>query len=367
MNMAIAGGGTGGHLFPGIAIAEEFLRRAPHNQVLFIGTERGLESRILPQRGFQLQTIRVRGLKGQGMAAQLIALSMLPWAFIRSWFCLRRFQAHIVCGVGGYISGPAVLAGVVMGITTVIHEQNSFPGLSNRILGRYLDRVCVSYRESLEFFPGNRTVFTGLPLRREFVQARMPQRQEAFTILVLGGSQGSREINQAMKAALPYLLPVKDRIQIIHQSGPADAALLADTYHRYGIRAQVIAFIDDMTGAYGNAHLVISRAGAGTLAEITCCGRAALLIPYPHAANNHQEKNARVLVDAEAALMILSRELNGEKLARAIIETERDRSRLAYMEQRVQSLARPKAAQDIVDLCYQQVAERVGNGRVADN
>ena len=363
MKMAIAGGGTGGHLFPGIAVGEEFLKRDPANAVLFIGTERGLESRIVPQRGFNLKTITVKGFKGRGAAGKVLSAAVLPRAFLQSWKCLRRCRADIVCGVGGYVSGPAVLAGVVMRIPAVIHEQNSFPGLSNRLLGKFVNRIFISYDESRSFFPEGRTVFTGIPLRQQILERPVPAQEDLFTVAVLGGSQGSHEINRAMATALPYLLPIKDRVRIIHQSGAEDEAMLAAAYRKLGFDVQVIPFIDDMIATYGKAHLLISRAGAATLAEIALCGRAAILIPYPFAANNHQEKNARVFVEKGAALMIRSPELSGERLAQAILDGEQHRDRFEQMGKQSRVLAQPQAAQMIVDICYEEAAKRKKNNR----
>jgi len=358
MKMAIAGGGTGGHLFPGIAVGEEFLKRDPTNAVLFIGTERGLESRIVPQLGFTLKTITVKGFKGQGVARKALSAAVLPRALLQSWKCLRRCQADIVCGVGGYVSGPAVLAGVAMRIPAVIHEQNSFPGLSNRILGKFVNRVFISYDESRSFFPEGRTVFTGVPLRQQIRERPVPARDALFTVAVLGGSQGSHEINRAMATALPHLLPIKNRVRIMHQSGAGNEAMLTAVYRKFGFDAQVVPFVDDMIAAYGKAHLIISRAGAATLAEIAWCGRAAILIPYPFAANNHQEKNARVFVEQGAALMIRSPELSGERLAQAILDGEQHRDRLEEMGKQARTIAQPQAAQMIVDICYEEAAKR---------
>jgi UDP-N-acetylglucosamine--N-acetylmuramyl-(pentapeptide) pyrophosphoryl-undecaprenol N-acetylglucosamine transferase len=358
MRMAVAGGGTGGHLFPGIAIAEEFLQRDPDNAVLFIGTSQGLEARIVPQLGLPLQTIRVKGIKGKKLAGKLRSLMLLPGALLESRRCLRRFNADIVCGVGGYVSAPAVTAAVLQAIPAVIHEQNSFPGLSNRLLGKYTDRVFISYEESACFFPGDKTIFTGMPLRRTLLEQRLPDRDSVFTILVLGGSQGSHEINMALADAAPQLASCRERLRIIHQSGAADAEKLAAIYAQYGLNARVVAFINDMTVAYGKAHLVVSRAGAATLAELALCGRAALLIPYPHATNNHQEKNARVFVERGAAQMLLSRELTGEALAREIIRAEQHRDQLHVMESKSRSLARPQAARQIVDHCCALAAKK---------
>ncbi len=361
MIMAIAGGGTGGHLFPGIAVGEEFLKRDADNSIFFIGTAHGLESHLVPQAGFALKTITVRAFKGKGIAQRIIAAAILPQAFVQSWRHLKHGRADIVCGFGGYVSGPAVAAGVAMRIPAVIHEQNSFPGLSNRLLGKIVDKIFISYEESRNFFPPERTMVTGMPLRRQFRERPLPERGEVFTVAVLGGSQGSREINRAMATALSFLAPIKDRIRIIHQSGAEDAAALAAAYRQCGFDARVEPFIDDMLSVYGGAHLIISRAGAATLAEIAWCGRAAILIPYPYAANNHQEKNARVFVDRGAALMLCSTELNGPRLAQAILDCEQHRDRLAQMEAQVRTLAQPQAAQMIVDSCYAEIRKRRKN------
>ena len=361
MKMAIAGGGTGGHLFPGIAIGEEFLKRDPTNAVLFIGTERGLESRIVPKLGLPLKTITVKSFKGQGIARKALAAAVLPRAFLQAWKCLRSCRADIVCGVGGYISGPAVLAGVALRIPAVIHEQNSFPGLSNRILGKFVNQVFISYEESRSFFPEGRTVFTGVPLRQQLRERPVPEPDTLFTLAVLGGSQGSHEINRAMATALPHLLPIKDRMRIVHQSGARDEAMLTAVYRKFGFAAQVMPFVDDMIAAYGRAHLIISRAGAATLAEIAWCGRAAILIPYPFAANNHQEKNARVFVERGAALMIRSPELSSERLAQAILHSEQHREQLVQMGKQARTLAQPQAAQMIVDSCYTEATKEKCN------
>jgi UDP-N-acetylglucosamine--N-acetylmuramyl-(pentapeptide) pyrophosphoryl-undecaprenol N-acetylglucosamine transferase len=240
----------------------------------------------------------------------------------------------------------------------VIHEQNSFPGLSNRILGKFVNRIFISYDESRSFFPEGRTVFTGVPLRQQIRERPVPARDALFTVAVLGGSQGSHEINRAMATAVPHLLPIKDRVRIIHQSGSGDEAMLGDVYQKFGFNAHVTPFIDDMIATYGKAHLLISRAGAATLAEIALCGRAAILIPYPFAANNHQEKNARVFAERGAALMIRSPELSGERLAQAILDSEQHRDRLEQMGKQARTLAQPQAAQMIVDICYEEAAKR---------
>jgi UDP-N-acetylglucosamine--N-acetylmuramyl-(pentapeptide) pyrophosphoryl-undecaprenol N-acetylglucosamine transferase len=358
MNVAIAGGGTGGHLFPGVAIAEEFLIKDPSNRILFIGTQSGLETRILPKIGFRLKTVKVKGLKGADFMKKVSSLALLPWAFLKSFYYLKQFKAHLVVGLGGYVSIPSVLAGIAGGASAAIHEQNSFPGLSNRILGKLVDKVFVSYEESFPFFPQSKTVLTGVPIRHQFLETKLSQKNETFTILVLGGSQGSHAINESMLDALPFLVQVREKIYIIHQSGSGEQELVQERYKQYGFHAEVVPFIEDMPTNYGKAHLIISRAGAATLAEIMFCRRAALLIPFPYATDNHQESNAKAIVTKGAALMVLSRDVSGERLASIIMDLERDRRIIEQMEKEAEKLAKPNAAEQIVRICYQQVLHK---------
>ena len=360
MNIIIAGGGTGGHLFPGIAIAQEFLRRGPDNNIDFMGSKKGIESRILPALKFRLKTITVKGFKGKGMFDKIISIFSIPVSFMQACCCLKRFHTDIVVGLGGYISFPAVVAGVAMRIPTVIHEQNCIPGLTNRILGRFASRVFISYEESRNFFKPDKTIFSGVPIRLQLRNETDGKRDEPFCIFVLGGSQGAREINQAVIAALPFLTGIGEKIRFIHQSGQPDIEMLEKNYKKFGFSAQVSSFIEDMFTCYRQAHLVISRAGAATLAELALCAKAAILIPYPFAANNHQKKNAKVFVDNGAALMIHSSELSGKILSSLIINLEKDRGKLQQMEDQAGTLSRPKAAEKIVDECYRLVAQTGG-------
>lgn len=359
MNIIIAAGGTGGHLFPGIAIAQEFLKRSPENNIAFMGSKKGIESRILPELKFRLKTITVKGFKGKRMLDKVISIFSIPVAFMQAGYCLKRFHTDIVVGLGGYTSFPAIVSGVAMRIPTVIHEQNSIPGLSNRILGGFVNRVFISYEESKKFFKPDKTIFSGMPIRDQLLKETGGKRDEPFCIFVLGGSQGAREINQAVIAALPFLTGM-GKIRFIHQAGGMDIDMLEKNYKKFGFSAQVFPFIEDMFTCYREAHLVISRAGASTLAELALCSKAAILIPYPFAASNHQEKNARVFVDNGAALMIHSKELSGKTLSSLIMDLEKDRGKLQQMENQVRTLSRPKAAETIVDECYRLVAQTGG-------
>jgi len=352
MNIVIAGGGTGGHLFPGMAIAGELMRKNPENRIVFIGTRQGIESRILPKRGYTLRTITVKGFKGKGLLNKIKALLCIPFSFAQSIHYIRKNQTDIIVGLGGYISFPAILAGKILRVPTAIHEQNSYPGLSNRLLGKIADRIFISRRESAAFFSRKKVILTGLPIRPEFITNRSRQKSGVFTILVIGGSQGSRQINQAVMDALPKLTRIKERICFIHQSGDNDRKTLMACYQQNIIHAEVYNFIDDMYSCYRNADLVISRAGASTLAEIALCGKASILIPYPHAANNHQEMNARAFVEEGASVMILSQRLTGDKLASIIINLENRPEQISRMAEQAKTLSKPKAGERIADECY---------------
>jgi UDP-N-acetylglucosamine--N-acetylmuramyl-(pentapeptide) pyrophosphoryl-undecaprenol N-acetylglucosamine transferase len=359
MNIIIAGGGTGGHLFPGIAIAQEFIKRDSANDVTFIGTKNGLEAMVLPKLKFKLRTTIIRGFQRKGIVERIISLCSLPIACAQACYYVKKFHADIIVGLGGYVSFPAIAAGIVMNKPTVIHEQNSVPGLSNRIMGRFAQRIFVSFKNSIKF-PRQKTVFTGMPIRNEFVKEIDEKtdervstlREKQFPILILGGSQGSREINLAVVDALQYLTHVKEKIRFIHQSGEADSKMLEQNYKKFSYDAIVIPFIDDMFSFYRKSNLVISRAGAGTLAELALCGRAAVLVPYPFAANNHQEENARVFVENGASLMIRSPELSGRTLSSAILTLMEDKEKLLSMESRAKELAMLNSAQMIVDECF---------------
>jgi UDP-N-acetylglucosamine--N-acetylmuramyl-(pentapeptide) pyrophosphoryl-undecaprenol N-acetylglucosamine transferase len=358
--MIIAGGGTGGHLFPGIAIAEEFLRRDPANRVLFIGTERGLEKKILDGLGFPLRTLKVEGLKGRAPVRIPAALFKVPGGLFASFRILRTFQPAVVVGVGGYASGPAVLAARLMGIRTAIAEQNAFPGLTNRILGRFADRIFVTFSASARWFPAGRTRVTGNPIRTAFLAER-PQGEKddpRFTLLIFGGSQGSHAINRIVMDALDSLGELKDRIRFIHQTGEKDREAVEEGYRNRGFAAEVTPFILDMAAAYRAADLLLCRAGATSIAEITAGGKAAILIPFPFAVNDHQTKNAELLVDAGAAEMIPEKGLDGGRLAAAIERLYRRPEEIQKMEKASASLGNIRAAATIVGACLELIENR---------
>lgn len=360
LGMIIAGGGTGGHLFPGIAIAEEFLGRNPAYRVLFIGTERGLEKKILGGLGLPLRTIHVDGIKGQRPLRTAAALSKIPGGLFASFRILREFRPDIVVGVGGYASGPAVLAASLMGVKTAIAEQNAFPGLTNRMLGRLADRIFLTFPASQRWFPKRRTIVTGNPIRSAFL-AEKPQeekRDHRFTILIFGGSQGAHAINQMVGEALGGLQHLRDRLRFIHQAGEKELETVRAAYREHGFAADISPFIMDMAAAYHQADLLICRAGATSIAEITTGGKASILIPFPFAVNDHQAQNAEVLARAGAAEVIAEKDLSGPALATVIERFYRNPGAVKKMETAAAALGRREAARDIVDLCLMLVGDR---------
>jgi UDP-N-acetylglucosamine--N-acetylmuramyl-(pentapeptide) pyrophosphoryl-undecaprenol N-acetylglucosamine transferase len=358
MKLIIAGGGTGGHLFPGIAVAEEFLARDSASEVLFVGTERGIEARAVPAAGYPLELISAAGIRGKGGFSQLKGALMMLYGYAQSRRILKEFRPDLVLGVGGYASLPMVLAARGMQIPRFIHEQNAIPGLTNRLLARVADRVFITLEESAAYFPRNHTVLTGNPLRRQILdsiatvagKAAEPEvTPGSFNLFVFGGSQGAHAINMAMIAAIPALTPCAGRLDIVHQTGEQDAEEVAAAYRNHGFRATVTPFIHDMASAYRKADLVICRAGATSIAEVTACGKACIFIPFPFAVDDHQRRNAEALLKKEAGFMLLERELTGERLAGMIRELMDDPDTLRRTAGQAFALARLDAARIIVD------------------
>ncbi len=354
MRVLIVGGGTGGHLFPAIALAEAFKKKDRENQVEFVTTERALDAQILGGRGFSFKTLKVEGIKGKGMTGKLRSLVQLPRAFSRSLNIIREYGPEMVLGVGGYVSGPLVLAAWYKGIPCVIQEQNSIPGVTNRLLGRVVDRVFGAFKENEAYFPKRKLRITGNPIRQELHQ--VADRRISFsgplTLLILGGSQGARRINQWVRDSLDGLLSLKKDLNFIHQTGKNDEEEMALAYQEKGFKHRVTAFIADMVRAYEEADMIIGRAGAMTLTEITALGKPSLLIPFPFAANNHQEHNARSLVKAGAAEMILEKDLRPGLLADRIGDWLAHREQLIAMGNKARALGRWQAAEEIVEACY---------------
>lgn len=355
IKMIVSGGGTGGHLFPGIAVAEALLKRFPGSEVLFVGTERQTDARVLARRDFKTATIHCQGLKGKSLKSRLRSLLLLPGAVLAAGRLIRDFKPQLVLGVGGYVTGPVLLAAKLMGVATCIHEQNSVPGMANRKLGGLVDRVYLSIPGSEEYFLGNRWVLTGNPVREDLLAAAKEEKKACgHTLLVLGGSLGAHRVNTLVAGAMGILakeLPADFRI--IHQTGSADEETVRRSYEELGLDHQVAAFFDDMAALYRQADMVVSRAGATTLAELAVFRLPMLLIPYPHAADDHQRKNGDYLARGGAARMMVEEDLNEERLAAAIREIMADNGLRERMAAAAAKLARPGATRAILDQCHQ--------------
>lgn len=360
MRLLLTGGGTGGHLFPAIATAEALCRRLPGTKVLFVGTHRKMDATSLAQHGFSARAIHCQGLKGKSLSALVQALILLPVAFVEALWHILCFRPHLVVGVGGYVTGPVVAAARILGRPTVIHEQNSVPGLANRKLGALATRICLSLPGSEVFFPAGKTVLTGNPVRRQILElAEQPSGKtgDKVTILILGGSLGAHRVNELVVDALTAhggLLPAG--IHVIHQTGAADEEWVKSVYEQAGIKATVAAFFTDMAEVYARGDLLISRAGATTLAELAVLGKPAVLIPYPFAADDHQYKNGRYYAESGGALVLVERELTARKLAETLAELVGNPGRLQEMAKTMRAKGRPDATERIVDVCL-EVAE----------
>ena len=354
MRLVIAGGGTGGHLFPGIAVAEEFLARDPANEVLFVGTERGVEARLLPKLGYRLELIAAAGVRGKSLIGQLKGLAGFLYGYSQSRRILKGFKPDLVLGVGGYASAPLVLAARGLLIPRFVHEQNAIPGMTNKLLSRIAVKAFISLEESRKFFPKDTTLLTGNPLRRQIldeVAADMPQeeKKKSLHLLVFGGSLGAHSINMTMAAAATLLGRLGAAMTVTHQTGEKDFEEVTASYRNAGVNAKVVPFIDNMAAEYRAADLVICRAGATTIAEVTACGKACIFIPFPHAVDDHQRKNAEALLKCSAGFMLLERELTPESLIKQIAEILESPSLLHETGKNARSVARLDAAKVIVD------------------
>jgi len=345
MRVLIAAGGTGGHIYPGIAVAQEIMRRHPDAKVQFIGTARGLETRLVKQAGFELSLIDSAGLKNVGKMARMRGLVVLPKSFREAWKIIRKFQPDVVVGAGGYVSGPVVLMAALSNRPTLVMESNALPGWTNRVLARFVDRAAVSFEQSLPFFRG-KGIVTGNPVRREFFAIPAKQRDPMrFAVLVFGGSQGARAINEAMVAALPQLNGFRSVLHVTHQTGEADLDKTRAAYTAAGWNEVIVRpYIDDMVASFAAADLVICRAGATTTAELIAAGKAAIMIPFPFAADDHQRKNAEALESVGAARMILQQNLSADRLATEIIGLVQAPEKVSAMEEASRKLARGDAA-----------------------
>jgi UDP-N-acetylglucosamine--N-acetylmuramyl-(pentapeptide) pyrophosphoryl-undecaprenol N-acetylglucosamine transferase len=366
LRVVIAGGGTGGHLFPGIAIADAFGEVRPAAEVMFIGSGRPLEISVLSQTGYRFDTIAIEGLKGRGRWSQLRAAFKIPGAIWASMRKLWSFKPHLVVGVGGYSAGPVVAAAWLMRIPRVLHEQNLLPGITNRILTRLANRIYVSFDETRERLATRKARLTGNPVRRALLAGKTDAAasREGLHLLVMGGSQGAHALNMALIDAISEL-PAKALLCVRHQTGTKDLGVVQAAYARHGIQAEVRPFFDDMADCYQWADLVICRAGATTVAEVTALGLPAIFVPYPFAADDHQRLNALAVVDAGGGEMIIEQDLDGKVLAERLKYFLGRPEGLEPMAAAARTLGRPEAAEEIVKDCLQLLGLLLGD--LSDN
>jgi UDP-N-acetylglucosamine--N-acetylmuramyl-(pentapeptide) pyrophosphoryl-undecaprenol N-acetylglucosamine transferase len=362
MRLLIAGGGTGGHLFPAIAVGKTFLDVDEKNEVLFVGTKRGLEKRILDKEGFRLEYINALPMAGKGLIGKLKSALMLPFSLLEALSIIRRFKPDFALGVGGYASGPVILGAKMMGIKTGIQEQNIFPGITNKILGKFVQTVFLSFKEAAMFFKEEKVFVTGNPVRQSLFDVDEKEAydifmldENRFTILVFGGSLGAESINKAFIENLERFNDIKDDIQIIHQTGDNGYDSVKRIYERSDIKAFVAPFIFNMNDAYKVADVIVCRAGATSISEIAALEKAAVLVPYPFATGDHQTKNAQSLVDMDAAMMIKDENLN-DRLAEILTGLYNNRDKLEELRKNIFKIRKVDAANNIVKTIIKRAA-----------
>jgi UDP-N-acetylglucosamine--N-acetylmuramyl-(pentapeptide) pyrophosphoryl-undecaprenol N-acetylglucosamine transferase len=363
MNIVIAAGGTGGHLYPAIAVAREFLRVDPSTRILFVGTTRGIERKVLAHEGFDLELITAKPVMGKGPIEIVKALAAVPQSLWQSLRILKSQHADLVLGVGGYTSPAMLVAAAMTRIPGVILEPNAYPGMANKAVAPIINRIFVAFESTQRFFDPSKTQVVGTPVRQAFLRVAAQDAAPAATgtsrrLLVFGGSQGAKAINQAMIDALPFLKEMPMELTITHQTGEADHARVAAAYEQVGVTARVIPFLYDMPSVLGEADLVVSRSGAMTIAELTVCGKAAVLVPLPNAIYNHQLRNAEVMAQAGGAVLLAQQELTGARLAEEIKAILGDTERLLEMSRKSRAMRRIDAAETIVRECYQLMGRR---------
>jgi UDP-N-acetylglucosamine--N-acetylmuramyl-(pentapeptide) pyrophosphoryl-undecaprenol N-acetylglucosamine transferase len=342
-NFLMAGGGTGGHVIPGLAVARELRARGHH--VVFVGTEHGMEGKLVPAAGFDLQKIQIGGLNRVGVRQTLGTLGRLPIATVSSDRCVRAAAA--VFSMGGYVAGPPVLAAILRRVPVVVMEPNAVPGFTNRSISRLVARALVSFPETAAFFPSGRTEVTGLPVREEFFRIQPKPRGPVLHLLISGGSQGSRTLNHAALRSWPLFLNAGFPIRITHQTGVAGFDEIRDAFALSGIEGEIVPFISDMPAAFAAAHLVVCRAGAGAVSELAAAGKPSVLVPFPYAADNHQTRNAQAMERGGASRLVRDADMTGEKLFETVSRIVAD---LHDMGEAARQFAKPGAAVRAADV-----------------
>jgi UDP-N-acetylglucosamine--N-acetylmuramyl-(pentapeptide) pyrophosphoryl-undecaprenol N-acetylglucosamine transferase len=358
LSFAMAGGGTGGHIIPALAVAEELRRRG--HQPFFIGTKSGMESRLVPAAGFEMEWIDIGGLNRVGFLQQLRTVVQLPISVAKTTNAYLHRRPAAVFSMGGYVAGPAVLAAWTRRIPIVMMEPNAIPGMTNRKMSRFITRALLNFEEAAAYFPPGKSEITGVPVRHEFFQIQEKPAEELFTVLITGGSRGSRTLNKAAHDSWRILRDAGSPVRLIHQTGVEMYDHLAAEFAEMGIAGEVVPFISDMPAAFARADLIVCRSGASTVSELAAAGRPSVLVPFPFAADDHQKKNAEALANAGAARMVLDHEMTGDRLFDEIAALATDVEALGRLRQNVRKFSRPQAASRAAD-----VLEEVGRKRLA--
>lgn len=348
MKFVMAGGGTGGHIIPALAVAEELRSRG--HEPIFVGTQRGMEARLVPNAGFPIEWVEIGGFNQVGLLRRLRTLWQLPLSVFKVFRFLGRIRAGAVFSMGGYVAGPVVLAAILRGVPIAVMEPNAIPGLTNRKLARFTARALVNFAETVRYFPAGRAEVTGVPVRREFFDIAAKSGEGRFTVLVTGGSQGSRTLNNASARAWELFAHAGVPVRIVHQAGRGNAEPLRNIFQKSGLPGEVVEFIADMPAAFAEADLVVCRAGASTVSELAAAGRASILVPFPFAADNHQQRNAEAMEREGAALLVLDHDMSGQRLFDEVTRLMMDRQRLELMAAAAKSMAQPFAAQKAADV-----------------
>jgi len=355
MRVIVAGGGTGGHVIPALAIAQE-LRASYRAEVMFIGTERGLEKRLVPAAGFELRMIEIGALKRVDAATRTKTILHLPRAAMASAKLIREFRPNVMIGVGGYASGPAMLMAALLRVPSIAFEPNVVPGFANRLVARTVKAAAVQFERTCRYFRNCQV--TGVPVRREFFKVPPRTKDARPTLLVFGGSQGAHALNQALLDALPRLAAAVPQLSIIHQTGEKDYIEAQAAYLKAMVAAEVYPFIDDMPGAFARADLLLCRSGASTVAEVMAARKPAIFVPLPTAADDHQRHNAEILAKGEAARLLPQSELSAERLVAEIAPLLSDHALLARMSEAAGGFSHPDAAAAIAALAARYAGAR---------
>ncbi len=358
MTFVMAGGGTGGHVIPAIAVARE-LARAGH-EPLFVGTERGAEARLVPAAGFRLEKIRVGGIKNLGVMTKVASLWRLMAETAGQWRRFSLWKPAAVFSMGGYVAGPPVLAALMHGVPVVVMEPNAVPGAANRWISRWVRKALISFEDTRRYFPKDRVELTGLPVREEFFSIAEKAPAAEFTVLITGGSQGSRTLNEAARASWPMFRGSSAKVRFIHQTGAATHAQLSQEFAGSGLQGEIVPFIHDMPAAFAQADLIVCRSGAGAVSELAAAGKPSVLVPFPFAADDHQTKNAEVFVNAGAAILSVDRQWTGARLFETVTELQAEPARLRSMGEAARRLARPNSARRAAEILMFEASKTSG-------